>query len=37
VRLVWLAHAEEDVLRERLLDAWLLRAPKRLAARYDLR
>jgi hypothetical protein len=35
--LVWLAHAEEDVLRERLLDAWLLRAPKRLAARYDLR
>ena len=34
--LIWLEHAEEHDLRERLLDAWLLRAPKRLAARYDL-
>jgi hypothetical protein len=32
--LVWLEHAEPDDLRERLGDAWLLVAPKRLAARY---
>ena len=30
--LVWLEHAREDDVRERLLDAWLLAAPKRLAA-----
>ena len=32
--LVWLAHAREEDLRERLVDAWLLVAPKRLAAAY---
>ena len=31
--LLWLAHAGDDVIRERLVDAWLLAAPKRLAAR----
>ena len=30
--LVWLEHADEETLRERPLDAWLLMAPKRLAA-----
>jgi hypothetical protein len=30
--LVWLAHVSEDELRERLIDGWLLLAPKRLAA-----
>jgi hypothetical protein len=30
--LIWLEHVREDELRERLLDAWLLAAPKRLAA-----
>ena len=30
--LIWLEHAREDGLRERLADAWLLVAPKRLAA-----
>jgi hypothetical protein len=30
--LIWLEHAEEDDVRERLLDAWLIQAPKRLAA-----
>jgi hypothetical protein len=34
--LIWLEHADEDDLRERLLDAWLLQAPKRLAARHGL-
>ena len=34
--LIWLEHAEEDDLRERLLDAWLLRAPKRLARKHGL-
>lgn len=34
--LVWLEHAEEDDVRERLLDAWLIQAPKRLAAQYEL-
>jgi hypothetical protein len=29
--LVWLEHADEDTVRERLLDAWLLMAPRRLA------
>jgi hypothetical protein len=30
--LVWLEHADEEDVRERLIDAWLLQAPKRLAA-----
>jgi hypothetical protein len=30
--LIWLEHATEDDVRDRLLDAWLLKAPKRLAA-----
>ena len=34
--LIWLEHAAEADLRERLLDAWLLQAPKRLAARHGL-
>ena len=34
--LIWLAHASEDDVRERLLDSWLLQAPKRLTAQYDL-
>ena len=33
--LVWLEHASADDVRERLLDAWLIQAPKRLAAQYD--
>jgi hypothetical protein len=28
--LIWLEHAEEEDVRERLEDAWLLKAPKRL-------
>ena len=32
--LVWLEHADEDDVRERLVDAWLLKAPKRLAAQH---
>ena len=32
--LVWLEHAQPDDVRERLLDAWLIRAPKRLVAQY---
>jgi len=32
--LVWLEHAGEDGVRERLIDAWLLKAPKRLAAQH---
>jgi hypothetical protein len=32
--LIWLEHVQEDDLRERLLDAWLLVAPKRLAAAF---
>ena len=34
--LVWLEHADEEDVRERLLDAWLLKAPKRLAAAHAL-
>jgi hypothetical protein len=34
--LVWLAHIDEDALRERLLDGWLVQAPKRLAAQHTL-
>ena len=33
--LIWLEHLEEDELRERLVDAWLLQAPKRLAAQHS--
>jgi hypothetical protein len=33
--LVWLEHADEDELRERLIDGWLIQAPKRLAAQHD--
>ena len=33
--LIWLEHAEEEDVRERLIDAWLLQAPKRLAAHHD--
>jgi hypothetical protein len=33
--LIWLDHADEDDVRERLIDAWLIQAPKRLAAQYD--
>jgi hypothetical protein len=32
--LIWLEHAEEEDVRERLIDAWLIQAPKRLAAQY---
>ena len=34
--LIWLEHAEEEELRERLLDAWLIQAPKSLAAEHGL-
>ena len=30
--LIWLEHIDEDEVRERLIDAWLVAAPKRLAA-----
>jgi hypothetical protein len=33
--LVWLEHADDDELRERLIDGWLIQAPKRLARQYD--
>ena len=33
--LIWLEFAEEEDVRERLIDAWLLVAPKRLAAQYE--
>jgi hypothetical protein len=33
--LIWLEHVEENELRERLLDGWLLAAPKRLAAELE--
>lgn len=32
--LIWLAHVSEDEVRERLIDAWLIQAPKRLAAQH---
>ena len=32
--LIWLAHADEEDLRERLIDSWLLVAPKRLRAQH---
>ena len=33
--LIWLEHAEDEDVRERLIDAWLIQAPKRLAAQHD--
>ena len=33
--LIWLEFAEAEDVRERLIDAWLLMAPKRLAAQYE--
>ena len=33
--LIWLEHADADDVRERLVDAWLIQAPKRLAAQHD--
>ena len=33
--LIWLEHIDEAELRERLIDAWLIQAPKRLAAQHD--
>ncbi|NUT55666.1 MAG: hypothetical protein HOQ03_06755 [Thermoleophilia bacterium] len=33
--LIWLEHIDEDEVRERLIDAWLIQAPKRLAAQHD--
>ncbi len=35
--LVWLEHAEEDDVRERLVDGWLIAAPKRLRAEFAAR
>ena len=34
--LIWLEHATAAGVRERLVDAWLIQAPKRLAAQHDL-
>lgn len=33
--LIWLEHAEREDVRERLIDAWLIKAPKRLAAQHE--
>ena len=33
--LIWLEHIDEDEVRERLIDAWLIQAPKRLAAQHE--
>src|SRR4029079_6476599 len=33
--LVWIEHTDEDEVRERLIDAWLIQAPKRLAAQHE--
>ncbi len=33
--LIWLEHVIEEDVRERLIDAWLVVAPKRLAAQHD--
>ncbi|MGI9113236.1 MAG: MmcQ/YjbR family DNA-binding protein [Gaiellaceae bacterium] len=33
--LIWLEHSEEEEVRERLSDAWLIQAPKRLAAQHQ--
>ena len=35
--LIWLEHIDEDEVRERLIDAWLIQAPKRLAAQHVVR
>jgi len=32
--LIWLEHIKEEEVRERLIDAWLIQAPKRLAAQH---
>ena len=32
---MWLGHIDEDELRERLVDAWLIQAPKRLTTQYE--
>ena len=32
--LIWLEHADEDDVRERLVDAWLIKAPRRLAKQH---
>ena len=34
--LIWLEHVSRDEVRERLIDAWLIQAPNRLAARHTL-
>ncbi|MEO5575545.1 MAG: MmcQ/YjbR family DNA-binding protein [Gaiellaceae bacterium] len=34
--LIWLEHIDEAEVRERLIDAWLIQAPKRLAAHHEL-
>ena len=34
--LIWLDRATADDVRERLVDAWLIQAPKRLVAQHDL-
>ncbi|MBA3429583.1 MAG: MmcQ/YjbR family DNA-binding protein [Actinobacteria bacterium] len=34
--LVWLEHAEEEDVRERLIDGWLIVAPKRLVAQFEV-
>jgi hypothetical protein len=33
--LIWLEHVDEEDVRERLIDAWLIQAPKRLAAQHS--
>jgi hypothetical protein len=33
--LIWLEHVDEDEVRERLIDGWLIQAPKRLAAQHS--
>lgn len=33
--LVWLKHADDEDVRERMIDAWLIQAPKRLAAQHS--
>ena len=33
--LIWLEHVDEAEVRERLIDAWLIQAPKRLAAQHS--
>ena len=33
--LVWLEHAADEDVRERLIDGWLIQAPKRLAAQHS--